>query len=1090
MVDSSPRAYTRRQMLRGGVLIGGLAVAQSQLGPSLALAQQLAEIRPPFVATARRFDDFLHLRFEGHNLRQHRDGRLYRIRSDAPVHLVVVFPPQAVAEVSYESQANPPAAPVVTRLTGTSWLAFEVPPEALPLEATLDALLAWSRFDLRVAPAAVRPEGLNPGERVPAVRPPSRTETAIEMPWRLILSPHADSAFVHEPAPVTANDRTQLWHTRLAARPGQRGPLRLPPSEWERRRRTVRAIHAVPGDVEGITPPSAEDRQGVVIQTTSFSSDRHPKPIAVERMMLSALGGWLEGEGTWPRLTTKTNLVGYRHELAQGRDQYVKVENAGWLYPFGHLAVSVIIAERVFVGDGPGAFLRRKQLLVVAQPSKRYGTDHAPGQPNDGRAWPFRQLTFVTRRTPPIGHRNVVAANDAGGPAFVPILGSQPLLFQVRGEDWAGRTSSFDVPVIFVPNTRVFGDGAAPIEEMVAGEYRKLTERRRDLAGQRVAIAPPRVAGDTTVKMSRLRIDGEVLAEPDRPALFAAGQPPWYPVMDTAAVTIPAAQTARPDEPDAPVEIRLFGPYVDKGLDIAAEEIEQNAAGIYAELVEQVPLPFPPDAAGGVLSPNLLVSGLSRELGVTAGALEALTKEFNPEHVFAGLAGALEAKLLGAIPLADIVDVVPLTPPDPTASGEVSAGALKIVSRTLHPGGDTSQLPEAIETKLDWDPPLIEDKPGLFFEPRLHDTPATLTVDARFVSPLGPGGPPASYEIVGDLANFAIHLLGRGVANGDLTFMVVRFNRLRFDARTGQKPALDPDIADVRLVGPLRFVEELRHYLASLTNVPGIDVSPAQISAVYDLALPSVAIGPFALSNVAISAGVIIPFDNTPVRARFGVSSADDPFNLTVAFFSGGGYGAIAVGADGVEKLELSLEFGAQAAIDLVVASGSVSLMAGIVFKLSEVDDPGNPGQKVDSVELAGFLRLRGELSVLGLVSISASFTLTLGYETETNSAYGKGSFIVEIDVVLFSDTVEVEVERRFGGSPLPQEQAAAQDSTAQVAVAPTAVGPAAPAAGFVVAASSSPAAAPAQSDGRPPPPTFAQQVSKTQWTAYARAFA
>ena len=1082
MVDSDVRAYTRRQILRGGVLLGGWTVAQAQLGPSVALAKKLAAVRPSFVATARRFDDFLHLRFQGYNLQQNRDGRLHRINSDEPVYLVVVFPPQAVAEASYEFHNSPPAAPVVTRLAGASRLAFEVPADALPLEPTLDALLAWSRFQLNVAPAAVRPEGLFPGQRVPAVRAPSHLETAVEMPWRLILSPHDDSAFIHEPDPVTANARTQLWHTRLAARPAQRGPLRLPPSEWERRRRTVRAIHALSGDVGEITPPSAEDRQGVVIQTTNFSADRSPKPLAVERMMLSALGGWFEGEGTWERLTTETNLVGYRHELAQGRDQYVKVENAGWLYPFGHLAVSVKIAERVFVGDGPGAFLRRKELLVVAQPSKRYGAEHAPGQPNDGRAWPFRQVTFVTRRTPPIGRKELGAADENGRP-FVPLLGDQPLLFQVRGEDWEGHTATFDAPVVFVPNTRVFGDNVKPVEATVAGEYRKLAERERNLSGQRVAIAPPRVSGDTTVKVSRLVLDGEILAAPDRAALFAAGQPPWYPAMETAAVTIPAAQTARPDEPDAAVEIRFYDDYLEHGLDLLEGEVEANVAGIYAELTEQVPLPFPPDAAGGVLSPNLLISGLSRELGVAAGALDKLKAEFNPKEVFAGLAGALEAKLLGAIPLADIVGKVPLTPPDPTASGELKAGALQIVSRTLHPGGDTSKLPNAVETKLDWDPPLDWD-PLEFFEPALNKTAATLTVDARFVTPLGSGGPPASYEIVGDLANFVIHLLGRKVADGELTFMEVRFNRLRFEARTGQKPSLDPDIADVKLVGPLRFVEELRHYLASLTNVPGIEVSATQISAAYDLALPSVAIGPFALSNVAISAGVVIPFDNTPVRARFGVSSADDPFNLTVAFFSGGGYGAIWVGAGGVDKLELSLEFGAQAAIDLVVASGSVSLMAGIVFKLSEIDDPDKPGEKLDNVELAGFLRLRGELSVLGLVSISASFTLTLGYESATNSAYGKGSFIVEIDVVLFSDSVEVEVERRFGGSPVPDEQGAQGPS------GPDAAAPVALAAGFAMPTAGGATTASAQAGGPPPPPTFAQQVTSEQWAAYAGAFA
>ncbi len=48
---------------------------------------------------------------------------------------------------------------------------------------------------------------------------PAAAVTAIEMPWRLILSPHADTRWRHADEPVTsvATQRTELWHSRLVA---------------------------------------------------------------------------------------------------------------------------------------------------------------------------------------------------------------------------------------------------------------------------------------------------------------------------------------------------------------------------------------------------------------------------------------------------------------------------------------------------------------------------------------------------------------------------------------------------------------------------------------------------------------------------------------------------------------------------------------------------------------------------------------------------------------------------------------------------------------------------------------------------------
>ncbi|MDL2339027.1 MAG: hypothetical protein QFE16_14400, partial [Pseudomonadota bacterium] len=53
------------------------------------------------------------------------------------------------------------------------------------------------------------------GEPEPA--PPTDTETALELPWRLIVSPHAGERWRHAAQAVTstATKRTELWHSRL-----------------------------------------------------------------------------------------------------------------------------------------------------------------------------------------------------------------------------------------------------------------------------------------------------------------------------------------------------------------------------------------------------------------------------------------------------------------------------------------------------------------------------------------------------------------------------------------------------------------------------------------------------------------------------------------------------------------------------------------------------------------------------------------------------------------------------------------------------------------------------------------------------------
>jgi hypothetical protein len=61
-----------------------------------------------------------------------------------------------------------------------------------------------------------------------------------------------------------------------------------------------------------------------------------------------------------------------------------------------------------------------------------------------------------------------------------------------------------------------------------------------------------------------------------------------------------------------------------------------------------------------------------------------------------------------------------------------------------------------------------------------------------------------------------------------------------------------------------------------------------------------------------------------------------------------------------------------------------------------------------------------GSLSVLGLVTISVEFNLSFTYQSATNKAYGRATLTVEVEVVCFSKSVELTVERAFGGEGDP----------------------------------------------------------------------
>jgi hypothetical protein len=231
----------------------------------------------------------------------------------------------------------------------------------------------------------------------------------------------------------------------------------------------------------------------------------------------------------------------------------------------------------------------------------------------------------------------------------------------------------------------------------------------------------------------------------------------------------------------------------------------------------------------------------------------------------------------------------------------------------------------------------------------------------------------------------------------------------------------------------------------------------------FTLGVPSLSLGAFSLSNLEVGMLVNLPFDSLPMTARFNVCRKDRPFMLSVGFLGGGGFFALEVGLDGVRSLEISLEFGANMQIDLGVASGGVTVVAGIHFVVKS--DP-------DLVELTGYFRLNGRLEIIGLITVSAEFLLSLTYVDPPGVAKGRAEVSFTVEVAFFSATVTAECERTFAGGG-----GSAPSAAGRVSSGPAALGVVATATDFV----------------GPPPPvpgSAADYMSQSQWSAYVGAFA
>jgi hypothetical protein len=852
-------------------------------------------------------------------------------------------------------------------------------------------------------------------------QPPSASQ--VPMPRRLaVRPPQGPVRMVHSAGQVTHEGRTELWHTRLAV---QTTDPDLRPVEVEVPVALKDMTLDIPTPAPLVEPRDENSIRNALTDTNckSIAPQTHPPytnsdgsptgaaPARLGRLMLSALGGWLRLAGTWPTRTVKQLKV----DTAQGRDQLQHKVVVGRLMPFGHKAVITGITRRRFeTGNTRVAGLETTTVLEVTEPFADIDKDGLQ------RQWPFSGVKILDS--------GPISGTEGELPQFrvstFDVAGA-PFRFRCEATDRSGQPVQFAIPMLFAADDVTDADAAAgwaaytgatpPADTTVRAEP-KTEYFQIQLDGQRLGVAVPPAPGNDAAAEEPIAETATTVLAKELDLTLDAGRP----VMRTLTARIEGLERFAPDTGD--VVVQYAKPYLDHLLEddnkqgqVFLDFAASTAAGTAQPLVD-----LGGQTTGGLAQLGLPIAGLSRRFGAVAGALPTTAAAQTISDLAAGelnlgfLTSALDGvggKLLG------LVDLSALIPTEPKPKLE---HAQRITTDVLD--GVTRQT-------LTWNVPLLTrtgSPPNVQIEPlrqgfisleatgqdpqptEPHLIEPILTIVQ--VTEVDPDKSEMRSTTTCTITGLVLRVYMSDVVDPDANPPIVSipFKKIGIVTRDGGKPDFDVVLGKIEFGGILQFVRILADLIdkLGLSDPPALEVTEAGVRSSFSFDVPAVAIGMFSLQNIGFTTALDLTFVPDPAQGRpallLTVSFARraNPFLLTVSFLGGGGYLEIAAASDGLARIEGSLQFGAALVVNfLEVAKGSVEAMGGVIFTYDRLKK---------ETKLTAFLQIRGEVSVLSLISLSVTLLLELSYDFRNEILSGHAEVVVEVSVWFFSQSVSI----------------------------------------------------------------------------------
>ncbi len=851
-----------------------------------------------------------------------------RLTAGAQARITIVLPPQHIGE-----ETSPPASSAPLQLPADG--------SGATVPAWRGVLSAASRLTFKVEAGtqiALTAEGVlaavmnNP--LLAAVGVPGPDDTAIELPWRLVIAPRGRSGAGtvvcrHPIAPVSAAS-SGLWRTRLV-NPTAAADATLLDADL--------TLTVVDQAIAGAADPAFGPNNAIPLRQQErlrLFTETGNQPARVTRLELSALGGSLDAAARFANFE-------WEHHAVLGRDMYVRTLAKGVMYPLGHRAEFLKVAERTYdTAAGGAAVLRFVNVLSIV--------DRVRAAPRDGpvrRGFPMGDVEITRARftdlAPPVWQTTVLPVVGAMQTHFWPTtLDGSKVRFPAACATSSG-VINLDLPMLFVADLRPAVDSLSD-----TGLLQRLAT---DYGGAAIPVGPVNL--DLVGAAAVQRASGDMH---EVHSITVAGATEGLDLTDgyrakiaVLEVALPALRALRGE--DVRTNVAFAGDYLRNG---AAEDV------LLEMLPRQgIPIDFTgaADRSGGLVAPKYVTNAISRTLGPIdlSSRPDPATGFIDPQRLFP----TDEAALLG-FPLRSLLTGLK-NPPEITANP--IAGS-------------------APEVRMRWQDVKVQSVGPFIAKPttrlNLTITTAPNTADTNCV-----------------LNDFALEL-----PPGPARSLRLSFATMQFSQHDGKSPRLEVGGVDIEFLGELRLLEELGHAIDLGAADKLINVNPSGITLRHSLPIPSITAGPsFVLRNVVFTARIELPFDGRPVSVVIGFASRPCPFALSVMMFGGGGYVELALDRDGLNRFEAALEFGAFVAIDFLIASGEVHALGGVRFVLEQGGE----------VTVTGYLRIGGCVEVLGLISVSIELCLSLSYRSERNALVGRATLVIEIDLTLWSESVEID---------------------------------------------------------------------------------
>lgn len=994
-------------------------------------------------------------------------------KKGSPAYVVVIFQPQSMSEQAWKEEQNSIESPTVPGrmlIGGESRLVFSVPDDITSIPLDVKELLAWEKYSLVVNERAKQPAGrriinptLNPkidklqkkinsvsrlkkavsgrgitkdermilnmqmvqaerSSRADAivnvrdnlsilikdpVGPLTELETSIEVPMRLYLSPTAIAGWNHvkklnadKGILKETNRLFELWHTRMGTK--TKNGL-IDESSLTNEQRIVRALWADDAKKNykdpvlakddnflGLTSMSNKDRHRIVHESSNFQIPGFvPPPIKAYKLFLTTLGAWLDSELLVERKKLEAanvlfgtdnnalNLLKWRHIETLGREHYVEIVEAGNIMPFGHEAVLIKITERKpHAGTGTAANFQR-MIVVITETIKDYNYRDSNGEFMN---FSFSKVEMITTTTPLLDFNKkklVDVADMVATDQFVIRSSNQDVPFKIKAEDLDGNFIDFIMPLAFV-STNVLGNANNRTKLIDAYNAGFNISGSSNLKGQKFTLAPKINNGaDTAYVASEISFGARNYTNTNEPQGF-------LPILKQANIIEPSYQ-------------RLTG--IAQPVSVSLED-DNNKGHVFAKFNFSQPVNFAgqSDKTGGMATPNFNLSGLSKLAGAFGGDISKFKNAAASADDFFNVNNLPDPKLFGVFKLSEILNFVS----GDMSSYDISKPLLDRVPKI--PNLTTEETADEYITSYVIKPELKNIDLGFVAFVKKGGSKFSIVTQAK-VKKKNPTAAP-QFGTDATLTAFKIAIL-KGLINID-------FNKISFVTEAGKKADVSVEMANPCVVfgGALSFINNLNSLIPSdgFSDPPYLDVSLTGIKCGYSLAIPNVQMGVFSLSNMTLGAEVNLPFTGAPLTFAFNFCTRQQPFCLTVSFLGGGGFFGMEIDLHGIRMIEASLEFGAAVSLDIGVASGGVSIMAGIYFKM-ELKDGHN------STTLTGYVRINGSMCILGLITASIELYMALTYLIDKEKAYGEATLKMKIEILFFSASVTLHTQRTFKGS-------------------------------------------------------------------------